>query len=177
MTTSHDITATLAHHIVNTTPDTAALNAARDGVMDFVATALPIAQGAIHDSNLTPLRQVFSASDSLTRSVILGYVGHVLDFNDYHPAFRGHPSTVILPALFVLSAEDTRLREADFLAAYVIGVEVAGRIGSTNTEHPRSGGNAGGRATCTVWVGGKTAARRLGCSCRVNRHQTGIGGV
>lgn len=173
MTTSHDITATLAHHVVNTTPDTAALDAARDGVMDFVATALPIAQGAIHDSNLTPLRQVFSASDSLTRSVILGYVGHALDFDDYHPAFRGHPSTVILPALFALSAEDTRLREADFLVAYVIGVEVAGRIGlAAGARHYGLGYH--NTATLGAIAAAAAAARLLGASVAQTQNILGL---
>lgn len=173
MTTSHDITAILAHHIVNTIPDTAALDAARDGVMDFVAAALPIAQGAIHDSNLTPLRQVFSASDSLTRSVILGYVGHALDFDDYHPAFRGHPSTVILPALFALSAEDTRLREADFLAAYVIGVEVAGRIGlAAGARHYGLGYH--NTATLGAIAAAAAAARLLGASVAQTQNILGL---
>lgn len=129
MTIQDNITAALAHLILTSQPDAAALDAARAGVTDFVATALPIAQGAIDDSNLAPLRQVFSTSDSLAQSVILGYVGHALDFDDYHPAFRGHPSTVILPALFALSAEQGHITEADFLTAYVIGVEVSGRLG------------------------------------------------
>lgn len=173
MTTSQDITATLAHHIVNTTPDTAALDAARDGVMDFVATALPIAQGAIHDSNLAPLRQVFSASDSLTRSVILGYMGHALDFDDYHPAFRGHPSTVILPALFALSAEDTGLHEADFLAAYVIGVEVAGRIGlAAGARHYGLGYH--NTATLGAVAAAAAAARLLGASVAQTQHILGL---
>ncbi|MEH2921664.1 MmgE/PrpD family protein [Samsonia erythrinae] len=129
MTYQTDITATLAHLILHSKPDQAALDAARDGVTDFIAAALPIVQGTIADSGLAPLKQVFCGTDSLTRSLILGYAGHVLDFDDYHPAFRGHPGTVILPALFALAAEDLSVTEAAFLTAYVTGVETAGRIG------------------------------------------------
>lgn len=129
MTNQTDLTTTLAQFITHSLPSQAAIDAARLGVTDFVATALPITQGAIVDSGLIPLKQVFSGTDSQTNSLILGYVGHALDFDDYHPAFRGHPSTVILPALFALSAENPHITEDAFLTAYVIGVEVAGRIG------------------------------------------------
>ncbi|MFC3396631.1 MmgE/PrpD family protein [Brenneria rubrifaciens] len=129
MTNQTDLTPPLAQFISHSSPSKAAIDAARLGVTDFVATALPITQGAIADSGLPPLKQVFNGTDSLTNSLILGYVGHALDFDDYHPAFRGHPSTVILPALFALAAENPQITEDTFLTAYVIGVEVAGRIG------------------------------------------------
>lgn len=167
MTIQDDITAALAHLILTSQPDAAALDAARAGVMDFVATALPITQGAVDDSNLAPLREVFSTPDSLTRSVILGYVGHALDFDDYHPAFRGHPSTVILPALFALSAEQGQLAEADFLTAYVIGVEVAGRIGLA--AGPRHYG-LGYHNTATL--GAVAAAAAVARACGATQEQT-----
>lgn len=126
---STDITPALAELIVTQTPPDDAIDAARQGVLDFVASALPVTQGAVADAGLVALKQVFRDDDTLSHSLRLGYAGHALDFDDFHPAFRGHPSTVILPALFALAAEIPTVTETDFLSAYVIGVEVAGRGG------------------------------------------------
>lgn len=173
MTIQDDITATLAHLILTSQPDAAALDAARAGVTDFVATALPIAQGAIDDSNLQPLRDVFSTPDSLTQSVILGYVGHALDFDDYHPAFRGHPSTVILPALFALSAEQSHITEIDFLTAYVIGVEVSGRIGlAAGARHYSLGYH--NTATLGAIAAAAAVARVLGATQAQTQNMLGL---
>ncbi|AIA72520.1 MmgE/PrpD family protein [Pectobacterium atrosepticum] len=172
MTNQTDITATLAHHIIHSEPNQDAIDAAREGVTDFISTALPIAQGAIADSGLAPLKQVFSGTDSLTRSLILGYAGHVLDFDDYHPAFRGHPSTVILPALFALAAEDSSVTEDAFLTAYVIGVEAAGRIGlACGPRHYSLGYH--NTATLGAIAAAAAAARLAGAS--VEQTQTILG--
>ncbi len=172
MTNQTDITATLAHHITHSEPNREAIDAARDGVTDFVSTALPIVQGAIADSGLAPLKQIFSGTDSLTRSLILGYAGHVLDFDDYHPAFRGHPSTVILPALFALAAEDPAVTEEAFLTAYVIGVEAAGRIGlACGPRHYSLGYH--NTATLGAIAAAAAAARLVGAS--VEQTQTILG--
>ncbi|MEQ9885236.1 MmgE/PrpD family protein [Pectobacterium zantedeschiae] len=172
MTNQTDITATLAHYIIHSEPNQDAIDAAREGVTDFISTALPIAQGAIADSGLAPLKQVFSGTDSLTRSLILGYAGHVLDFDDYHPAFRGHPSTVILPALFALAAEDSSVTEDEFLTAYVIGVEAAGRIGlACGPRHYSLGYH--NTATLGAIAAAAAAARLTGAS--VEQTQTILG--
>ncbi|MEE3651750.1 MULTISPECIES: MmgE/PrpD family protein [unclassified Brenneria] len=172
MTNHTDLTVALAHAITHSLPDQAAIDAARLGVTDFIATALPITQGAIADSGLTPLKQVFSATDSLTNSLILGYVGHALDFDDYHPAFRGHPSTVILPALFALAAENPQITEKAFLTAYVIGVEVAGRSGlASGSRHYSLGYHT--TATLGAIAAAAAAARLSGAS--VEQTQTILG--
>lgn len=62
-----------------------------------------------------------------------GVIGHVLDYDDVHEEVRGHPSTVILPALIALSSEDRN--EERFLAAYIIGVDVMARLGRCIPEH------------------------------------------
>lgn len=62
-----------------------------------------------------------------------GVIGHVLDYDDVHEEVRGHPSTVILPALIALWGE--KRDEERFLAAYVIGVDIMARLGKTIPEH------------------------------------------
>lgn len=129
MSAHSSITTQLARLIVATQPDTAVIDLARDGVTDFIACALPVWHGAVADSGLAPLKSVYPGHDSQTRSLLLGYAGHALDFDDFHSGFRGHPGTVILPALLALAGEQPAITEERFLVAYVIGVETAGRLG------------------------------------------------
>ncbi|MBX9445179.1 MmgE/PrpD family protein [Dickeya chrysanthemi] len=129
MSADSPITHSLAQLIATSQPDAATLELARDGVTDFLACALPVWYGAVADSGLAPLKAVYSGHDSQTRSLLLGYAGHALDFDDFHSGFRGHPGTVILPALLALAGEQPAIAEEQFLTAYIIGVETAGRLG------------------------------------------------
>lgn len=123
------LTQALAALIVDTLPSADAREKARVGLLDFLAVTLPVTRGDIDDSGLQSLRQVFRADDAQSRALRLGYAGHALDFDDFHPDFRGHPSTVILPALLALAAERQDIDGDRFLNAYAIGVEAAGRLG------------------------------------------------
>lgn len=123
------LTQTLAALIVGTWPSADAREKARVGLLDFLAVTLPVTCGDIDDSGQKILRQVYQANDAQSRALRLGYAGHALDFDDFHPDFRGHPSTVILPALLALSAERQSINAERFLDAYVIGVEAAGHLG------------------------------------------------
>ncbi|ACS84489.1 MmgE/PrpD family protein [Musicola paradisiaca] len=123
------MTTRLARLIVAAQPDTIAIDLARNGVTDFIACALPVWHGVVADSGLAPLKAVYSDNDSQARCLLLGYAGHALDFDDFHSGFRGHPSTVILPALLALADEHPDITEDAFLSAYIIGVETAGRLG------------------------------------------------
>ncbi|CAI0809184.1 2-methylcitrate dehydratase [Serratia entomophila] len=131
---SLSITAQFAHQILNSRPDETALSAARRGVKDYFACALPIARGALSDAGLAAIGKVFPPNGSENRALRYGYVSHSLDFDDYHPALRGHPSTVVLSALLALYGDGDNVTE--LLAAYVIGVEAAGRLGlAAGTQH------------------------------------------
>ncbi|QJU40066.1 MmgE/PrpD family protein [Serratia marcescens] len=128
------ITAQFAHLILNSQPDENALSAARRGVKDYFACALPIARGALSDAGLAAIGKTFPPNGSENRALRYGYVSHALDFDDYHPALRGHPSTVVLSALLALNGESDNVTE--LLTAYVIGVEAAGRLGlAAGTQH------------------------------------------
>ncbi|HHK5725906.1 TPA: MmgE/PrpD family protein [Serratia marcescens] len=131
---SLSITAQFAHLILNSQPDQTALSAARRGVKDYFACALPIARGALSDAGLAAIGATFPPNGSENRALRYGYVSHSLDFDDYHPALRGHPSTVVLSALLALNGESDNVTEV--LTAYVIGVEAAGRLGlAAGTQH------------------------------------------
>lgn len=122
------ITAALAELIVHSQPNAAAREAAREGVKDFLAVSWPVLQGQVPDSGLPALRSVYADGSPRSQALLLGYAAHALDYDDFHADFRGHPSVVILPALFAWQQQQAAAID-DFLDAYAIGVEMAGRLG------------------------------------------------
>ncbi|HHT0104229.1 TPA: MmgE/PrpD family protein [Raoultella planticola] len=155
------LTQALAALIVDTLPSADAREKARAGLLDFLAVTLPVTRGDIDYSGLKSLRQVYRANDAQSRALRLGYAGHTLDFDDFHADFRGHPSTVILPALLALAAERADIDGDRFLDAYVIGVEAAGRLGlAAGPRHYTLGfhstatlGTIAAAAACARFVG------------------------
>lgn len=135
---------------------------ARDGVTDYFACLLPVHQGLLGDSGLQPVRAVFSAKGSVENQALqLGYMSHALDFDDYHATFRGHPSTVVLSTLLALSEDAPWVTADAFLDAYIVGVELAGRLGKAiGTRHYA----AGLHSTATLGVVAAT-----GAACRLLR--------
>jgi len=122
------ITQNFVEQIVCAQPDEAARQAMRHGLIDYLACALPVSWGAVPDSDLETLRRQYPATTPENRALRLGYISHALDFDDFLPGFRGHPSVVILSTLLPLLAEHPVSMQA-LLDAAVIGVEVAGRLG------------------------------------------------
>jgi 2-methylcitrate dehydratase PrpD len=66
-----------------------------------------------------------------TRNAILanGILIHGLDFDDTHPRGVLHATTSVFPAVLAMAARQDRTG-ADLLAAYVLGVEIATRLGA-----------------------------------------------
>ncbi|WP_285769030.1 MmgE/PrpD family protein [Peribacillus sp. SI8-4] len=63
-----------------------------------------------------------------------GFQAHLLDYDDVHSDVRGHPSAVILSALFAVG--EPEMHGKRFLAAYVVGVEIMARLGEAmNPTH------------------------------------------
>lgn len=122
------LTAALAEAILYSQPDAPAREHAREGIRDFMAVSWPVLQGTVPDSGLPALRTLYSDGSVRSQALLLGYAGHALDYDDFHADFRGHPSVVILPALFAWQRVQPRSLE-QFLDAYVTGVEMAGRLG------------------------------------------------
>jgi 2-methylcitrate dehydratase PrpD len=56
-----------------------------------------------------------------------GMCSHALDFDDSHPTLRGHPSATMVPAALAVG-EATAAAGREILAAYAIGLEVAGKL-------------------------------------------------
>ncbi|WP_312184492.1 MmgE/PrpD family protein [Pantoea sp. CTOTU46764] len=135
-----NLTAALAKRIVHSQPDDVARAAAREGVRDFLAVSWPVLQGQVPDSGLPALRSVYGDGSARSHALLLGYASHALDYDDFHADFRGHPSVVILPALFAW--QQLQPSELDqFLDAYAIGVEVAGRLGLAVSQQHYALGN------------------------------------
>lgn len=79
---------------------------------------------------------------------------HALDYDDNMPNLRGHPSTTMLPAAWA-AAQAAGRRGDEMLAAYVMGVEVGGKLGLA-LGHGHYG--RGFHATATAGIYGATAA-------------------
>lgn len=56
-----------------------------------------------------------------------GVAAHALDFDDSHPSLRGHPSATLVPTALAVG-EVAHASGADVLAAYALGLEVAGKL-------------------------------------------------
>lgn len=135
------LTAHFARHIAEARPEAApeALAAARDGVLDFLACAFAGAEDpstsqlwrVLAPAAGAPVAQLIGRPqrvDLYTAALVNGHAGHALDYDDVHASVRGHPSTVILPALLALA--ETRGSTAHaLLNAYVVGVEAMARLG------------------------------------------------
>lgn len=63
-----------------------------------------------------------------------GVMAHVADFDDTLFMLRGHPSCVLMPVA-IAACESTGGNGKDLLTAFVIGSEVAGKIGSVMGSH------------------------------------------
>src|SRR5882762_5274420 len=110
------LTTGFAGAIVSSEPlkDKAAVQAARTAIIDWLACAFG---GALDRTTPILLDQLSPGSgnavivgqerrtDALTAALINAHAGHVLDYDDVHSSVRGHPTTVIVPALLALASE------------------------------------------------------------------------
>ncbi|EKT65072.1 MmgE/PrpD family protein [Providencia burhodogranariea] len=129
-----DLTIALAEKIIGASPPSSAQKAARDGIKDYLAVTLSVTEGHINDEGWLQLCKLWPERDPRSLALLLGYAGHALDFDDFHAHFRGHPSTVILPALFAVFPSQAVIDNGRFLNAYCVGIEVAGRLGLAMTH-------------------------------------------
>ncbi len=101
-----------------------------------------------------------------------GVFGHALDFDDVHANVHGHPSTTLVPAA-VAVAEAVGASGEALLAAYAIGLEVAGKLGvAIGSGHYQRGWHA--TATMGVFASTAAVARLLGLTVPQLRHAFGV---
>ena len=83
-----------------------------------------------------------------------GTMGHVLDFDDTTYSYIGHPSVSVLPAVLAVG-EMMKAPGNRVLLAYVIGTEVAGKLGTMATHKIYEDG---WHVTCIMGAFGAAAA-------------------
>lgn len=144
----------------------AALEGAHRQLIDTVAVMVP---GAIDPSARIVLQTVASwgasshgahVSGSVDKfaapfaALINGTAAHALDFDDNFDPSKAHASAVLYPAILAL-AEVQGKSGMDVLDAYIVGLQIMGRVGQgVNPVHR----NRGWHATATVGVFGAAAA-------------------
>jgi 2-methylcitrate dehydratase PrpD len=163
--TSSSLTATFAEAIVTSAPldDAEAITRARTAIIDWLACAFGGANDRTTNILLDQLAPATGQAvligrnrrvDTLTAALINAHAGHVLDYDDVHASVRGHPTTVILPALLALASETT-LSAHQLLAGYITGLEAMARLGlALGMKHYETGFHA----TATLGPIGAAAA-------------------
>ncbi len=144
-------------------------DAARDAVMDTLGVALagscePVANKAaawVREIGAAPKATVWGrslASDTSNAAFANGISAHALDFDDSLPSGRGHISACLVPTVLTVG-EVTGASGQEVLAAYAIGLEIAGVLGRLfGPGHQRRGWHP----TATVGtLAATTAAARL----------------
>lgn len=148
----------------------AAMAAAKVSILDALAVSIAgtrsrTGQSAINafangsGGSATVMGTRFTAHPSLA-ALVNGTLGHALDFDDVWAdddgvvAWRGHPTVCVLPAVLA-AAEAEGCDGATALLAFIIGVEIAGKLGTVFGPHL---GRAGFHPTAIVGTLGAAAA-------------------
>ncbi len=145
-------TATIADFIVNTQaadfPEGSDENATKviadtfavilAGVSSEVAAPLQRYLESAHESGTSPILGTGLTASPETAALINGTYGHALDYDDVLSMMPAHPSAVILSALLA-SLNGAPVSGKAFIEAYIIGIEVGGKIGlgMTNDHYQR----------------------------------------
>jgi len=129
----------------------AAINAAKRSILDTLAVTVAgtrsrAGQSAIDafaaregGGSATVIGAPFRAHPSIA-ALVNGTLAHALDFDDVWAdddgvvAWRGHPSVCVLPAVLA-AGEAEGCDGATALLAYIIGVEVEGKLGTVFGPH------------------------------------------
>lgn len=168
------LTAKLARTILSINPGEDERRRARDGVTDYFACLFPVLHGSVLDSGLDAVFRVYPAEHLVENLALqLGYMSHSLDFDDYHATFRGHPTTVVLSTLLALSKDCSTVSAESLLDAYIVGVELAGRLGKAiGTRHYSAGFHS--TATLGTIAAAGAACRLLGLSAAETQMAIGL---
>jgi len=101
-------------------------------------------------------------------AMVNGTSAHALDFDDNFDPAKAHATAVLAPALLAL-AEDRDIKGIALLDAYIVGLQIIGRVGQGVNPFHR---NRGWHATATVGTVGSAAgcARLLGLGANETAH-------
>jgi len=147
----------------------AAIKAAKMAILDCLGCILAgsvepvghLLRGAIEEWGGQPQAGVIGAgfrTSAPWAALANGTTGHALDYDDVHWGYIGHPSVTLLPPALAM-AELQGSSGADLITAYVLGLEIAGRIGSGIT---RAHYERGWHATSTLGnLGAAVAAAKV----------------
>lgn len=145
-------------------PDSA-ISQAKRCILDGLGTTL---SGSIHPGTkiLTDFIKGQGRSDEATilgsgyktsmanAALINGMMCHVMDYDDTSWVMRGHPTAVLLPAILAI-AESTHAKGKNILTSFILGFEVACKIGEAVNP---SNYDLGFHSTSTIGIFGATAA-------------------
>ncbi len=145
-----------------------ALESAHRELIDTIAVMVPGAVTPVAHKVLARIRQwgegdctVVGSSQRLAlpwAALHNGTAGHALDFDDNFDPAKGHISTVLWPAILAL-AEELNSSPQDCLDAYLVGLQIQGRIGQgINPTHRKRGWHA---TSTTGALGAAAATARL----------------
>jgi 2-methylcitrate dehydratase PrpD len=181
-------TATIANFIVNTKmsdfptgssekaikviADTFAVILA--GVSSEVAEPLQRYLDAAGEAGASPILGTGLTTTAETAALINGAYGHALDYDDVLSMMPAHPSAVILATLLA-GMNGKTVSGKDFIEAYIIGVEVGGKIGlGITNEHYQRGYHATG--TLALFSGLGALSRLHGLDAPTIQQAMGIAG-
>jgi 2-methylcitrate dehydratase PrpD len=136
------ITEKLARFVIDTPHSEipqAVLDGAQDALIDTVGSALAgtleevseIAMRWVNELDAKPQATVWGqtvATSPAEAAFANGIAAHALDFDDSLPSLRGHPSATMGSAALAVG-EMVGASGAEVLAAYALGLEIAGKLG------------------------------------------------
>jgi 2-methylcitrate dehydratase PrpD len=128
--------------------------------------------GAGHERGPIPLLGTGLTAAPETAALVNGTFAHALDYDDVLAIMPAHPSAVILAAALA-SLNGRRVSGRSFIEAYIVGVEVGGRIGLGITQgHYRRGFHATG--TLALFSAMSALAKLHGLDVAATREAFGI---
>jgi 2-methylcitrate dehydratase PrpD len=137
-----NLTESIARLICNFQPNTVpeeAFYRSKIGVLDGIGVALAGSREAVgkimldYADALTCAKEatIWGTSRKVSdqeAALVNGTLCHALDYDDMNRSVLGHPSAVLVPALFAVT-EKLRLPGRKLLEGYVVGLEAAARLG------------------------------------------------
>ena len=144
------------------------------GVSSEVAAPLQRYLESACESGASPILGTGRTASPETAALINGTYGHSLDYDDVLSMMPAHPSAVIVSALLA-SMNGKPVSGKDFIEAYIIGVEVGGKVGLGMTnEHYQRGFHATG--TLALFSGLAALAKLHRLDAATIRQAMGIAG-